>query len=270
MFGLFISLAFSLSVCLCICCLVLSLMSLITGCCVSVYVVSSCRQCHSSVVAPFPLLSLVSLRISLNVVSSRLLSPRSNLTTPVSSHPFSLLSPCSPGVLMATQIGSFATLLPLMVLRHQVPTNYVLLSLFSLCMAFLVGSAAALYTASSVLLAVLLTAAVVGSLGLFTLQTKRDFTFASSGMLSALTLLLCLSLVVVRLGWATCTRVLVGEESRDPTDAERRKAMLSTTLFSCVPTPLSCSLPCMRRCSFRQPAPSRWPTLPLAHCSSGG
>lgn len=98
---------------------------------------------------------------------------------------------------MFTQIASFATLLPLMVLRRQVPVNFILLGIFTLCMSFLVGCVTAMYTAASVLQAVLLTTIIAAGLALFTFQTKHDFTPVNSSLVAFLSLMIGLSFIMV-------------------------------------------------------------------------
>merc|ERR1711934_1307828 len=99
-----------------------------------------------------------------------------------------------PGVIMFAQIGS---LLPLMALRKQVPANFILLGLFTVAMSFLVGCVTAMYTAASVMQAVLLTTIIAAGLALFTLQTKHDFTPANSSLVAFLSLMVGVSLIMM-------------------------------------------------------------------------
>ena len=60
--------------------------------------------------------------------------------------------------------------------RHEFPINYTLLTGFTLFEGLLVGCVCAQYTGLSVLIAVCATAALVGGLTLFAINTKHDFT----------------------------------------------------------------------------------------------
>jgi FtsH-binding integral membrane protein len=70
--------------------------------------------------------------------------------------------------------------------RRAHPTNLILLFTFTACESLLVGSACASYDAEVVAIAVLLTAAVVAGMALFTFQTAMDLT-SMGGLLFSLT-----------------------------------------------------------------------------------
>lgn len=61
-------------------------------------------------------------------------------------------------------------------LRRRTPHNYIFLGIFTICEGFLLGTAAASFTQSEILIAVGVTAVVTLSLTLFAFQTKFDFT----------------------------------------------------------------------------------------------
>mmetsp|Transcript_15618 Transcript_15618/g.11362 ORF Transcript_15618/g.11362 Transcript_15618/m.11362 type:complete len:177 (-) Transcript_15618:38-568(-) len=59
---------------------------------------------------------------------------------------------------------------------RKVPTNYILLFLFTVCEAWVIASIAAYYSPEDVYEALLITAAVVILLTVFALLTKKDYT----------------------------------------------------------------------------------------------
>lgn len=69
---------------------------------------------------------------------------------------------------------------------RSVPTNYILLFLWTSCEAYMVATAASFYPPEIVLYAVLLTTIVVVTLTVYALTTKTDFTFLT-GLMFALT-----------------------------------------------------------------------------------
>lgn len=71
-------------------------------------------------------------------------------------------------------------------LTRKVPHNYILLSIFTVCEAFLVGFVSAQYTQESILLALGITTIVVFSLTLFACQTAYDFTGMCSYLFAVL------------------------------------------------------------------------------------
>ncbi|MDK0809160.1 Bax inhibitor-1 family protein, partial [Clostridium perfringens] len=58
---------------------------------------------------------------------------------------------------------------------HNVPVNYVLLASFTTVQALTLGCVVALFELQVIIEAVLLTAVIVFSLFIYTLQSKRDF-----------------------------------------------------------------------------------------------
>ena len=86
-----------------------------------------------------------------------------------------------------TSMGlSIVLILALMCFKNQHPQNIILLGLFTLVEAFLVGTVTTAYCASGykgvVLEAVLLTCAVFVGLTMFTFQSKIDFSFLGAGL----------------------------------------------------------------------------------------
>ena len=101
---------------------------------------------------------------------------------------------------------SLCSLLPLVCspqLARNVPTNYLLLGVFTLAESYMVSVITTYYTATSVLMAAVLTAAVVVALTVYAFTTDTDFTYMG-GMLSVGLLLL---LVASVLGWFFSSRI---------------------------------------------------------------
>eukprot|EP00437_Effrenium_voratum_P012533 CAMPEP_0181447316 /NCGR_PEP_ID=MMETSP1110-20121109/26557_1 /TAXON_ID=174948 /ORGANISM="Symbiodinium sp., Strain CCMP421" /LENGTH=261 /DNA_ID=CAMNT_0023571421 /DNA_START=50 /DNA_END=835 /DNA_ORIENTATION=+ len=89
----------------------------------------------------------------------------------------------NPGVVSLMMVFSTAMTIGIMLVfmccpntMRESPTNYVLLALFTLAEAIMVGFVCANYTVQSVVVAFGITALVVVSLTLFACQTKYDFT----------------------------------------------------------------------------------------------
>lgn len=78
--------------------------------------------------------------------------------------------------------------------RRNFPINLIMLGIFTLCEAFLLGAASSAYDTQSVLLAAGVTAAVALSLTIFSFQTKWDFTAKSGLLFVALIVLMCFGL----------------------------------------------------------------------------
>jgi protein lifeguard len=67
-------------------------------------------------------------------------------------------------------------------LARSVPTNYILLFLFTIAESYLVANMTMLFTPKSVLLAALLTAAIVLALTIYAFKTDTDFTYAGGSL----------------------------------------------------------------------------------------
>lgn len=97
------------------------------------------------------------------------------------------------GLFIAAAVMSFVLIIALACcenLRRKYPHNIILLSLFTLCEAFLLGTAASTYDADAVLMAAGITTAVVLAITLFSFQTKYDFTMMGGLLFVALIILI--------------------------------------------------------------------------------
>lgn len=72
-------------------------------------------------------------------------------------------------------------------IRRKFPHNYIALFIFTLCEAYLLGTAAATFSTTAVAVAIVVTLVIVLALTLFAFQSKYDFTM-KGGLLMALLL----------------------------------------------------------------------------------
>ncbi|XP_074857086.1 protein lifeguard 3-like [Carettochelys insculpta] len=79
--------------------------------------------------------------------------------------------------------------------RRRFPWNIILLSLFTLAMAFMTGTIASMYSTKAVLIAMVITAIVTIIVTVFCFQTKVDFT-SCAGLLCVLLVVLFLTSIV--------------------------------------------------------------------------
>lgn len=93
-------------------------------------------------------------------------------------------------LILIPAIGSFVLIFALAVKSRETPTNYILLALFTVCEAILVGVCVTFYEVHSVLEAFALTCAVTIALTTYTLQSKRDFSAWGAGLFSVLWVLI--------------------------------------------------------------------------------
>lgn len=85
---------------------------------------------------------------------------------------------------------SIVTLIALHIKRKETPTNYILLSIFTVVQAYSIGVVVTFFEAIVVLQALLLTLTVLGGLTAYTFQTKRDFSSLGTILFVALCVLL--------------------------------------------------------------------------------
>ena len=68
-------------------------------------------------------------------------------------------------------------------LSRRVPTNYILLGIFAVCEAYLVGFIATHYEPQIVLAAAFYTAVVTAAISVYAFTTKKDFTVCGPAIL---------------------------------------------------------------------------------------
>merc|ERR1719491_67699 len=81
------------------------------------------------------------------------------------------------------------------------PTNYILLTVFTLCESVMVGFISLAYTKESVLIVLGITAFVVFGLTLFACQTSIDFTGMGPYLFCAVLVLMGFGFLVSMIGW---------------------------------------------------------------------
>lgn len=105
-----------------------------------------------------------------------------------------------PGVLWSAVAVSFATIIAIACcpsVRKKHPQNLVVLSVFTLAEAYLVGSITAYYDSKVVLMAFIITISVTIALTVFALQTRMDFTMMGGVLLSILMSLIIFGLLLL-------------------------------------------------------------------------
>ncbi|BFZ08765.1 hypothetical protein BsWGS_11804 [Bradybaena similaris] len=110
-------------------------------------------------------------------------------------------------MLTLSLFGTIGVLFALMWKRHETPTNYILLGIFTLMEAYAVGVIVTFYKVPSVVEAFTLTLGLTVGLVLYTLQSKRDFsswhapaTMALYGLILASLMQVFLPIPAVHLG----------------------------------------------------------------------
>lgn len=103
----------------------------------------------------------------------------------------------SPWMMITSVLLTFVLIIALHFKSRETPTNFILLGLFTLSEAFMVGVAVTQYSVASVVTAFALTCAVTVALAAYTLQSKRDFSSWGAGLFSVLFILLLASLLQI-------------------------------------------------------------------------
>jgi len=104
--------------------------------------------------------------------------------------PLGLFVKAHDSLVIVLALASIGLIIGLSVMRNVVPHNYILLSLFTVCEALLVGIVVAQYEVSSVVEAFALTCAVTAGLTMYTCQTKRDFSSWGAALYAGLIVLI--------------------------------------------------------------------------------
>jgi FtsH-binding integral membrane protein len=78
-------------------------------------------------------------------------------------------------IVLLTAVGSIGVFFAMFIHARNTPLNYFLLAAWTILQALLVASVVTFFDVEVVIQAILLTSIVVGSLFVYTLQTKRDF-----------------------------------------------------------------------------------------------
>merc|ERR1712176_1141906 len=104
-------------------------------------------------------------------------------------------------------IVSFLTIFPLQLYKRSYPTNFILLSIFTVAMASTVGIITTMYAEAGagelVLEAVAITASVFIVLTIYTMQTKWDFSYMRAGLGMGLWIMILWGLFAIIFGVQT-------------------------------------------------------------------
>ena len=92
---------------------------------------------------------------------------------------------------------------------RRVPTNYILLAMFTYCQAFVFAQITTAYQGESVLMAAGMTAGMTAGITGYAMTTKRDFTVCSSLFVTLSIGLLCLFFCSIFMSFATWWHPLV-------------------------------------------------------------
>lgn len=91
----------------------------------------------------------------------------------------------NPWIMLVSMVANMGTMFGLMAYRSEYPTNFYLLGAFTLLNSFTIGVLISTYAVWTVLQAFVITTAVVVGLTLYTLTSKKDFSYLG-GILSSL------------------------------------------------------------------------------------
>ena len=108
------------------------------------------------------------------------------------------------GLLIGAMVGQIVTSIALLCCRglsRSVPTNYILLTIFTLCEAYLVGFIASRYEPHIVVAAAFSTAGVTAAISVYAWTTKSDFTICGPFMLIVGFTLCIMSLWIAIFTW---------------------------------------------------------------------
>jgi len=93
-------------------------------------------------------------------------------------------------MMMVAFVGTLGSLFALMVKRQETPTNYILLTIFTLFEAYTVGVIVTMYDQMVVLEAFVLTLGVTVALTVYTMQSTRDFSSWGASLFACLWVLI--------------------------------------------------------------------------------
>lgn len=105
-----------------------------------------------------------------------------------------------PGFIWSAYAITLATIIALACcgnLRREYPTNYILLTVFTLAESYLVGCISATYQTQVVLMALIATMACMVGLTVYAFTTKRDFTMMGGSLMAALFVLIMMGFLSI-------------------------------------------------------------------------
>lgn len=92
---------------------------------------------------------------------------------------------------------------------RNVPSNYILLFIFTSCMTYLVSSVTCYYEPEVVLAAAILTAVTVGALAIYAITTKTDFTYCGGAIWAFFFILLTGTMLMIFMRQDYRLRILI-------------------------------------------------------------
>ena len=94
-------------------------------------------------------------------------------------------------------------------ISRSVPTNYILLFMFTSAMTYMVSGVCALYEPEVVMAAAILTAATVGALAIYAITTKEDFTYCGGAIWSFFFIVMTGSMLCIFMGSDYRVRIIL-------------------------------------------------------------
>ena len=103
------------------------------------------------------------------------------------------------GLILSVIISLSCLLIPICfpIVYEKVPTNYILLTIFTLSDGWIVADFTVQYTATSVLTALFLTIVMVSCITIYAFKTKTDFTVFGGVLFTALILLIVCGIILI-------------------------------------------------------------------------
>ena len=103
------------------------------------------------------------------------------------------------GLILSVIISFSCLLIPICfpIVYEKVPTNYILLTIFTLSDGWIVAAFTVQYTATSVLTALFLTIVMVSCITIYAFKTKTDFTVFGGVLFTALILLIVCGIILI-------------------------------------------------------------------------
>lgn len=117
-----------------------------------------------------------------------------------------------PELMVIALVGYIVTLYALGCYKsvaRNVPTNYIMLFIFTSCMTYMVSNVTCYYEPQVVLAAAVLTAATVGALAIYAITTKTDFTYCGGAVWAFFFIILTCTLLAVVLDHTYQSRIFL-------------------------------------------------------------
>jgi FtsH-binding integral membrane protein len=103
----------------------------------------------------------------------------------------------------------FPLLLALFYYKNQEPINLILLGVFTLCISYTVGIVITYYEVDSVIKSLFITVSLFFVLSIYTMYSKRDFSFMGAGLFAALWILIIVMILNIFLPFGSTGELLI-------------------------------------------------------------